>query len=879
MLHNTLLNIPQIVLLRSDKVMYHLFMELLNNKKITLNNYDIFYESTRDFYPNRYRLDEIEMSLSQDIIKKSGISRGEKKSFYNGLEYNFSFMENIFNNFFEFDGNKILAKEDKLEIYLSFITKVSPLFVMGYKIANDLYQKNIDTQTLFSLISAYTPLGFKVDEKRDYAENHIHLKGAGYASFTLSKLISHKTPKKYFQKEFIKEIPRIDVFTFINNHHYSIGQLIEILKLSINTIYQSILEDSKSRKKNKREANAILKLQNIIHLNKAFESNSYRYSLNNIHQVTKLLKIFKDNKEFHIIEEIIKLHRSESYARVNLLQNILFFYIFEKTDSHVIKIFIKIYIHIFNILRSFIIMSQNRGLAHFSEFSASSLKEIDFKNANHTAKSIISSGTDYVNAKMGVRDTPSKISDSISDYIFAFSRNSTKIQYNFGLSTVKSKEKSYKIITGNLQIQFYRKRKKILKETYALREFLQSMRYKRINMFRFNLKYYQIKAFQKRKKYINKTFNISDYVISIDAVGKETHTPPEVFAPFFNYLRSPIKKVTHNIFMNTKIFDIHPKLLLTIHAGEDFNHLITGIRRIDESITFFNMGQNDRIGHAISLGISPQLWLESSKSILMNKGEYLDDLIWLSVKLKSLKKTDLNISLSIQRYESEIWPLFREIYQIYDTHITLSDLYEAWLYRKNCALTYFTKKGNKLVNREYANIVLEEIENKNAKYIYELYQRDPKVRDAYKEVIQIDKLSLTKDVLDIYEALQDFMINELAHKGIIIEVNPSSNIFISSMDSYMEHPIFRFSPPKDSYLEKGGIFNKFNQRHGKIAVLINSDDPGIFVTSLQNEYRVIKNVAKVHYHCSDKEASDWLDDIRCFSIDTFKDSYYTANPL
>lgn len=45
-------------------------------------------------------------------------------------------------------------------------------------------------------------------------------------------------------------------------------------------------------------------------------------------------------------------------------------------------------------------------------------------------------------------------------------------------------------------------------------------------------------------------------------------------------------------------------------AGEDFKHIISGIRSIYEAITFLEMGHGDRLGHCTAIGINPALWLK-----------------------------------------------------------------------------------------------------------------------------------------------------------------------------------------------------------------------------------------------------------------------------
>ena len=105
---------------------------------------------------------------------------------------------------------------------------------------------------------------------------------------------------------------------------------------------------------------------------------------------------------------------------------------------------------------------------------------------------------------------------------------------------------------------------------------------------------------------------------------------------------------------------------------------------------------------------------------------------------------------------------------------------------------------------EYDTTVFEECKNKKAQEIYNAYHYCKNYADNSKEVISIDKRYFDDAVIEIYEMLQDYLIDEYAKKGIIFETNPSSNVFTSDMPNYEKHPIFRFYPPKQRLLEKGG---------------------------------------------------------------------------
>ena len=70
------------------------------------------------------------------------------------------------------------------------------------------------------------------------------------------------------------------------------------------------------------------------------------------------------------------------------------------------------------------------------------------------------------------------------------------------------------------------------------------------------------------------------------------------------------------------------------------------------------------------------------------------------------------------------------------------------------------------------------------------------------------------------------MIKEIEEKGICIESNPSSNLKIGPFNRYDDLPLLRLK----------GI--KAPRKH-RVSVSINTDDRGVFSTSIHNEYSLM----------------------------------------
>ncbi len=92
---------------------------------------------------------------------------------------------------------------------------------------------------------------------------------------------------------------------------------------------------------------------------------------------------------------------------------------------------------------------------------------------------------------------------------------------------------------------------------------------------------------------------LSDYIVGIDAASIENATEPWVFAPVFRHARSHKRIIPYSAQKGGNVQNIG----FTYHVGEDFRHIISGLRHIDEVLTHFDYRSGDRLGHAIALGI------------------------------------------------------------------------------------------------------------------------------------------------------------------------------------------------------------------------------------------------------------------------------------
>ena len=269
----------------------------------------------------------------------------------------------------------------------------------------------------------------------------------------------------------------------------------------------------------------------------------------------------------------------------------------------------------------------------------------------------------------------------------------------------------------------------------------------------------------------------------VDAAASEFDTPPSVFAPVFQQLRER-GGMQH----------------FTFHAGEDFFHIISGLRAIYEAVYFLELQPGDRIGHATASGIDVDLWRANiGESILMYKEDYMDDLVFAyhlitSYKEKSLEHLLPIIALKVENYAS----------QIYVSTYSISDLIEGWKERKKDPL---------LMDETIDSVVA-------AQKIHQAYHTR-EVRKRGKEIVSID----TYDIFGPQDlvCLQQLLLKFMHQKQIVIETLPTSNIIIGQHHGFESHHLYNWY--------------KWGKDGLKVpAIVVGSDDAGIFATNIYNEY-------------------------------------------
>lgn len=344
----------------------------------------------------------------------------------------------------------------------------------------------------------------------------------------------------------------------------------------------------------------------------------------------------------------------------------------------------------------------------------------------------------------------------------------------------------------------------------------------------------------------------SSTLVGIDAANTELDCRPEVFAHAYRYVRS------HDDYLeNTKPLSerLHKSLHYTYHAGEDFYDIADGLRAIDEAVEFLELKSGDRLGHCIALGIDPaEYYREYDYKVIAKKQYLLDNVAWMLYKIKELSiavPSGLLGQLG-EKFSSLAFDVFREDLSVEKYYASMQlrgdDPRYAFSCRNNNAVLLNDWESTAVCNSERLE---RSRHNGDILRLFLDYHFNSYVRKAGE---QMESLNIGKDYVMCVKQLQDCMMEKLKKLGIIVECCPSSNLKIGLVNRYDRQPIFRFSPVRDF--------------HNPMTVTVNTDDLGIFQTSLDNEYSLLAlsalkaKTADGNLKYSKMEVVRWLEHIR-----------------
>lgn len=348
--------------------------------------------------------------------------------------------------------------------------------------------------------------------------------------------------------------------------------------------------------------------------------------------------------------------------------------------------------------------------------------------------------------------------------------------------------------------------------------------------------------------------------LGIDAANSEIYCRPEVFAQAFRFLRHESSQLRHR-----------KPLGVTYHVGEDFYDLVSGLRAVSEVLSFLGFRANDRLGHGLVLGTDVKTYYEKRHyEVRATKHELLDNAVWLCFQGQKIAGSEPVCHFLYDYAHRQ----FLEIYQ--KAHFDINDYFDAWLLRGDAPELYLQNHDDLKPLSSYMysldpwqRYALNDHkkataarENPQARYLYAMYHYNNHVRE---EGNKADTFCLPCHIraafVSLLEQVQQRLLTKIERLHIAIECNPTSNYKIGEMERYDEHPILKFY--------NFGIHTPFP--HHEVCVSINTDDAGIFATSLEREYALMALALEKRqdesFGNTPRAVVEWLNNIRKMSVE------------
>lgn len=315
-------------------------------------------------------------------------------------------------------------------------------------------------------------------------------------------------------------------------------------------------------------------------------------------------------------------------------------------------------------------------------------------------------------------------------------------------------------------------------------------------------------------------------IVGIDAASSEFYCRPEVFAPAFRRL----KYVQRDTDQDFYLYQTDRQLGRTFHVGEDFYDIVDGLRAIDECVCFMNFGEGDRIGHGVALGIDAKNYYEQRQNrIILPKQDLLDNVVWMYKMMEFYSIHDENGLMA--KLEKTFRERYHEIYKEFIdsnkemANISLSDYHDSWKLRGDDPEILWEES----IFREYETGVHKELESiRSVKKYLSLFHAYHYSGSAKRKGAECEEFHLPEGYCNVVTVLQKKIRERIQNKHISVETNPTSNMQITDVGRYAEHPITAMN----------NVFLKPDY-DSMIDVSINTDDQGVFATSLEKEFTLM----------------------------------------
>lgn len=293
------------------------------------------------------------------------------------------------------------------------------------------------------------------------------------------------------------------------------------------------------------------------------------------------------------------------------------------------------------------------------------------------------------------------------------------------------------------------------------------------------------------------------FLVGVDVAGAEKLVRPRDYAPFFDRIRA--------IDRDQQAMPGMPPIRLrrTIHAGEDFDDQLTGLRAMDDALTLGQFEPGERIGHGLALFFDPQTWYRGRHQLHKRRIDHLLDLHWAQALFAEGSAVD-GIERDAQRAR----------------HVR--DLIEI----------DFSKRDPKHPDQGDPSELGQSIAKacRDRARDYWNWKKYPSEAELYAKLYPsgtpdtLMVVTADKAYIALVEALRERVIQRFSKREVVLEACPTSNMLISGLRGYDELPY--------TQLNRAGYADERDLAH-PVLLTLNTDNPGNLGTTIGNEYRLV----------------------------------------